>query len=292
MVDQLAAFLVFYEGEVLFGTLILTLTLAILAEAISPLRLQSRRQLRDRWAPNLALLLIGQLNLTWVLAVTAVVLESLGTNEQFGVAYWLGLGFWSSALFALLLFEFINYWFHRALHRYPLLWRIHAVHHCDTELDSSTTFRNHPLELLVIAPFTVPLVYLVGLPAASVVLFQVFKTVVLVFVHSNVEIPESLDRKIRLLIATPDYHRVHHAVDKRCTDSNFATILPLFDYLFGTYRALDRARTMKLDIGLEYLDQPADSRLYRLLILPFFWRRMLASGRRRRTGRELCDEVA
>lgn len=293
MTEQLSVFLISYEGEVLFGTLILVFALSILFEGMRPRREQTRKQLGTRWTANLSLLLIGQLNLTWVIAVSAVVLEWLGANEEFGLAYLFGLGFWSSALVALLLFEFINYWFHRALHRYPMLWRIHAVHHCDTELDSSTTFRNHPLELLVIAPFTVPLVYLVGLPAASVVLFQVFKTVVLVFVHSNIELPESVDRRLRWVVATPDYHRSHHAVEQRFTDSNFSTVLPLFDYLFGTYRDCEHKSLVGLEIGLDYMDKPADSRLDRLLLLPFLWRRFVSTeGERRLTEQPVSQGAA
>jgi len=281
--ELLSSFLVRFEGHLMFGTLIVVLTVAALSEAKAPLRDQTRGQLGGRWTANLSLLLIGQVNLTWVIAVSAVVLESLGANDQFGLAYLLGLGFWSSAALALLLFELVNYWFHRLLHKHPLLWRIHAVHHCDTELDSSTTFRNHPLELLVIAPFTVPLVYFIGLPAASVVLFQVIKTVVLVFAHSNVQLPEPVERKLRLFIATPDYHRVHHAAEQRYTDSNFSTVLPLFDYLFGTHQDLDRTRMLALRTGLNYLDRPSDSRLDKLLLLPFSWRRMVpAAGARAR----------
>ena len=275
MTELLSNFLVAFEAQVMFGTLIALLVVAALSEGSFPLRNQTRGQLGKRWVANLSLLLIGQINLTWVIAVSSVVLQSLGANENFGLAYVLELGFWSSAILALLLFEFINYWFHRALHKYPLLWRIHAVHHCDTELDSSTTFRNHPLELLVIAPFTVPLVYFLGFPAASVIFFQVVKTIVLVFAHSNVLLPESIERKIRLFIATPDYHRAHHAAEQRYTDSNFSTVLPLFDYLFGTYQNLERERLLQLRTGLNYLDRPEDSRLDKLLLLPFFWRRMV-----------------
>lgn len=292
MTEQLSAFLVSYEDQVLFGTLVLVFAISIVFEGMRPRREQTRKQLGTRWTANLSLLLIGQLNLTWVIAVSAVVLEWLGANQEFGLAYLLGLGFWSSALVALLLFEFINYWFHRALHKYPMLWRIHAVHHCDTELDSSTTFRNHPLELLVIAPFTVPLVYVLGLPAASVVLFQVVKTVVLVFVHSNIELPESVDRRLRLLVATPDYHRSHHAAEQRFTDSNFSTVLPLFDYMFGTYRDCEHRSLVGLKIGLGYMDKPADSRLDRLLLLPFFWHRSVSADGGRRSSEQPAGQSA
>ncbi len=275
MTRQVEIFLADYEGLLLFAVLVLSLVVAAVAEGRAPLRDQSRDQLGRRWTSNLSLLVIGQVNATWVVAVSALALEASGIGEGFGLAPQLGLGFWSSFVLAFLLFELVNYWFHRALHALPWLWPIHAVHHCDTELDCSTTFRNHPLELLVIAPITVPLVYLLGFPAESVVLFQLVRTAILVFVHSNVQFPENLDRRLRLIIGTPDFHRVHHAAERPLTDSNFSTILPLYDYLFGTYRDCARSRLVAMRIGLEYLDRPADSRLDRLLLLPFFWRRMV-----------------
>ena len=276
----------------MFGTLVVLLVVSALAEGHRPLSEQSRAQLGRRWISNLSLLLLNQLNLTWVIAFSAVALQSLGATPGFGLAPTLGLGFWSSAFLALILFEFINYWFHRALHRYPLLWRIHAVHHCDTELDSSTTFRNHPLELLVIAPFTVPLVYLLGFPAAAVVLFQIFKATILVFAHSNVKLPKRFERKLRLFITTPDYHRVHHAAEQRYTDSNFSTVLPVFDHLFGTYQNLDRKPLLDKKTGLHYMNRPEDSRLDKLLLLPFLWHRMVPAQKRGDAPPELARKPA
>lgn len=274
--EQLVESLVRYENEVLFITLIAAIFVSAFFEALRPRRDQSRSQLVRRWPTNLGLLVIGQLNLSWVVPVSALLVSTWSGDEAFGLAPMLGLGFFTSTVLALLVFEFLTYWFHRWLHTNPLLWRIHAIHHCDTEVDFSTTFRNHPLELLVIAPITIPVVFLLGFPPAAVVAYQLVKTAILLFAHSNVRIPERVDRVLRLFVATPDYHRVHHSMEQAYTDSNFSTVLPVYDYLFGTCRSRPASELESMPIGLDYLREPADSRIDRLLLAPFLWKRAVS----------------
>ncbi|MCG6871683.1 MAG: sterol desaturase family protein, partial [Gammaproteobacteria bacterium] len=179
------------------------------------------------------------------------------------------LGFAVNLLLAVLVFEFINYWFHRALHAYPWLWRIHAVHHSDTELDFTTTYRNHPLELFVVAPFTIPAVLLLGFPVAVVVSYQLMRMAISITAHSNIRLPKKVDYWLRWIVITPDYHRVHHSSDPQFTDSNFAGAFPLWDYVFGTAKAIQWEKHPSMEIGLEYFREPVDSRLDRLVLMPF-----------------------
>jgi len=268
-------FLADNEGTVLFLGMVAVLIIAMLLEIVFPRRAESS-QTNRRWANNIGLTLVNQANVNWLTGVVAVVLAWWGEEEQVGLLRGLDLGFWPTLLIAILVFEFIAYWFHRALHVVPWLWRLHAVHHSDTELDVTTTYRNHPLELLVNAPLTIPIIVLLGFPVAVVVAYQLLKTSISVVAHSNIRLPAAVDRVVRYLIVTPDYHRLHHCSERRFTDSNFCAAFPLWDYLFGTARNRPYEEHLTMEIGLDYFRRPEDSRIDRLLLMPFVWKRALA----------------
>jgi sterol desaturase/sphingolipid hydroxylase (fatty acid hydroxylase superfamily) len=259
------------EGTVLFLGMVAAVIVAMLLETVVPRRPEAPGANR-RWANNIGLTLVNQLNVNWLTGVVSAGIAWWGQEEQFGLLRQFDLGFWPTLLLAVLAFEMIAYWFHRAMHAVPWLWRIHAVHHSDTELDVTTTYRNHPLELLVNAPLTIPVILLLGFPVAVVVAYQLLKTSISVVAHSNIRLPAALDRVLRYAIVTPDYHRLHHCSERRFTDSNFSAAFPLFDYLFGTARNRPYADHQSMELGLDYFRRPEDSRIDRLLLMPFVWK--------------------
>lgn len=259
------------EESVLFLGMVAALVVAMLLEVAFPRRPESGNTNR-RWANNIGLTLVNQLNINWLSTVVGAGIAWWGEEEQFGLLRGVNLDFWPTLLLAILVFEFIAYGFHRAMHAVPWLWRIHAVHHSDTELDVTTTYRNHPLELVVNAPLTIPIILLLGFPVAVVVAYQLIKTSVSVTAHSNIRLPVALDRVLRFVIVTPDYHRLHHCSDRQYTDSNFCAAFPLFDYLFGTARDRPYADHATMELGLDYFRTPRDSRVDRLLLMPFVWK--------------------
>jgi sterol desaturase/sphingolipid hydroxylase (fatty acid hydroxylase superfamily) len=258
------------EGTVLFLGMVVAIIVAMLLETVYPRRPESPDTNR-RWANNIGLTIVNQANINWLTGVVAAGIAWWGEEEGFGLLRGVNLDFWPMLLLAILVFELVAYWFHRAMHAVPWLWRIHAVHHSDTELDVTTTYRNHPLELLVNAPLTIPVILLLGFPIAVVVAYQLLKTSVSVMAHSNIRLPLAADTMLRYVIVTPDYHRLHHCSDRRFTDSNFCAAFPLFDYLFGTARSRPYADHATMELGLGYFRRPEDSRVDRLLLMPFFW---------------------
>jgi hypothetical protein len=110
--------------------------------------------------------------------------------------------------------------------------RLHAVHHSDVELDATTTHRHHPLESLFTALVTLPLLVALAPPVLAVLAYSVVALAVSTLSHGNLHLPAWLDRGLRGLVVTPAYHRVHHSAYQPQTDSNYATVLPLFDHLF------------------------------------------------------------
>jgi sterol desaturase/sphingolipid hydroxylase (fatty acid hydroxylase superfamily) len=135
----------------------------------------------------------------------------------------------------LLAMTFVAYWVHRAMHRAPLLWRVHRVHHADTEVDVSTSLRNHPLELAVSLPASAGVILLLGPPVSAVVAVQTAIFAATLWQHAAVALPHRLDRMLARVLVTPRVHRLHHHPDRSTHDSNYGEILIIWDLLFGTF---------------------------------------------------------
>jgi sterol desaturase/sphingolipid hydroxylase (fatty acid hydroxylase superfamily) len=108
-----------------------------------------------------------------------------------------------------------------------------------------------------------------GIPVVAVLLFEVVLNATSMFNHANVAMPRALDRVLRLIVVTPDMHRVHHSILRHETDSNFGFNLPWWDRLFGTYRAQPEAGHAGMTIGLPIFRDPRELRIDRLLTQPF-----------------------
>ncbi len=176
------------------------------------------------------------------------------------------------ALVALLIgIEAVQYALHRLFHAVPLLWRLHAVHHSDPWVDVTTSHRHHLVEALITSAVLLPLVLMAGVPVALLLIAMFIRLGVILLSHSNLTVPRRLDSLLRPFVVTPDFHRVHHSSEQPLTDSNFGTVLPLFDYLFGTARRIPWQAQASLRCGLDAWREPRDSRLDRLLLMPLLW---------------------
>ncbi len=173
--------------------------------------------------------------------------------------------------------EFITYWIHRAYHTIPILWRIHAVHHSDTEVDVTTSHRHHPFEPMINALILTPILFALGAPIVVLASYNLLHTAFSLISHSNIVLPEKLDKVLRLFVITPDFHRMHHSSDRQYTDSNYSAIVPWFDYLFGTATRLPYADIPKMELGLEVLRDNKDNRLDKLFTTPFIFKQKTIS---------------
>jgi len=137
----------------------------------------------------------------------------------------------------LFVFELAGYAYHRAAHRLPWLWRLHRVHHSSTHLDALASFRQHPLEIVLLTlAQNAPLV-LLGISLGSHTTLLLLLRLNTVFVHANLTTPRGPHR---LLLASPEFHHRHHAPDGEHT--NFASVLPAIDWIFGTHYSEDEAK--------------------------------------------------
>jgi sterol desaturase/sphingolipid hydroxylase (fatty acid hydroxylase superfamily) len=177
------------------------------------------------------------------------------------------------------LVEFASYWVHRLFHRVSTFWHMHAVHHTDTTFDVTTSQRHHTAEVAIDTIILLPIFLLFGAPPLVLVFYQLARVFLVLFNHSNIYLSAAVDRVLRKIIVTPDFHRLHHSPDPQFTNSNFGTVVPWFDYVFGTARSVPFENAAAMPVGLEYLRKDGDSRFDRLLLLPLMWRRWGLPGR-------------
>ena len=170
---------------------------------------------------------------------------------------------------ALLAYDFFNYWAHRLQHAVPAFWVLHQFHHDERYLNAATSLRTHWLHIPFVQVLVlVPMMWVFGfdaVPAAAYSAYGVFAA----FSHLNVNL--SFGRFSKLLVS-PQYHRIHHSRERRLHDRNLATILPLWDILFGTHAAPIPGE--RKPTGLSEI--PASDSLLQVCLQPFVdWGRML-----------------
>jgi sterol desaturase/sphingolipid hydroxylase (fatty acid hydroxylase superfamily) len=197
-----------------------------------------------------------------VLAVGAALDAAAQGWGLFNIVDWPG---WIEVLLAFLVLDFAIWAQHLLMHKVPVLWRLHRVHHADRDIDVTTAIRFHPIEIALSMLIKIGLVYLLGAAALAVILFEIALNGVAMFNHANIAIPARVERWLRLVVVTPDMHRVHHSAWRRETDSNYGFNLPWRDRLFATYTAQPRDGHQGMTIGLkEHQDQRPTGLLWSL----------------------------
>jgi len=131
-----------------------------------------------------------------------------------------------------------------------MFWRVHRVHHLDTEFDVTTTVRFHPLEFLIGLLPGVPLVLMFGLTPWVLMLYEPLDVAVTLWTHSNLRMPAVVDRYVRYLLVTPDLHRIHHSIHETETNSNYGAVFPIWDLIFGTFCGSPMDGQERMKIGL------------------------------------------
>jgi sterol desaturase/sphingolipid hydroxylase (fatty acid hydroxylase superfamily) len=222
-----------------------------------------------RWPSNLGILVVDAVAVRLLIPTAAVGVALIAAGHGFGLFHVLGLRLSLAVLAGFVVLDLVIYGQHVAFHHVPWLWRLHRMHHADLDIDVSTGGRFHPFEILLSMLIKMATVAAFGIPAVAVVLFEVVLNATSMFNHSNVVMPAWLDGILRLMVVTPDMHRVHHSVVRAETDSNFGFNLPWWDRLFGTYRREPAAGHDGMTIGLPIFRDRHELRLDRLLTQPF-----------------------
>jgi sterol desaturase/sphingolipid hydroxylase (fatty acid hydroxylase superfamily) len=257
-----------HEPIIRLGCFAGVLLLMALWEVLAPRRrLTVSKPLR--WSSNLGLVALDSLAVRFLIPLGALGAAWLAAERGWGVLNNLALPGWLAVALAVVALDLVIYLQHVMFHAVPLLWRLHLVHHADLDFDASTGVRFHPIEILLSLGIKMAAVVLLGASALAVLLFEVLLNATSLFNHGNVRLPGWLDRLLRLVVVTPEMHRVHHSVIVRETNSNFGFNLPWWDFLFGTYRAQPAAGHEGMTIGLSQFRDERVDRLHWMLALPF-----------------------
>jgi sterol desaturase/sphingolipid hydroxylase (fatty acid hydroxylase superfamily) len=237
-----------------------------LLERRRPLRRSVEPKLRHE-ARNLAVATLSGIALA--LAERPVVLPLATWVEQrnWGIVRQLSLPLWLEIGVGLVLMDYGFYAWHILMHRVPLLWRFHLVHHVDLDLDASTALRFHFTEMLASVPWRAGQVLIIGLTPLSFSIWQCVFMLAIFFHHSNVELPIHWERLLNKFIVTPRMHGIHHSVVETETNSNWSSGLTVWDWLHGTLRLNVPQR--EVTVGVPAFQDRKSVALPQIIAMPF-----------------------
>jgi sterol desaturase/sphingolipid hydroxylase (fatty acid hydroxylase superfamily) len=223
-----------------------------------------------RWLNNLGLFALNSVVLRLLFPAAAVGIALSVGEMGWGLFNLLTLPFWFEVVAAVLLLDLAIYLQHILMHRVPLLWRLHRVHHADLDIDLTTGSRFHTIEIIVSMLIKGVVILLLGPALIAVLVFEVLLNGMAIFNHANVSLPPAVERLVRYLLVTPDMHRVHHSTVKRETNSNYGFNLSIWDRMFSTYIDQPEMGHDKMSIGIaEFRDAKQVDQLPGMLALPF-----------------------
>jgi sterol desaturase/sphingolipid hydroxylase (fatty acid hydroxylase superfamily) len=257
-----------HELLIRLGVFIAVLIAMALWEAIAPRRARSFAR-AARWPANLGISILDSLVVRILLPLGAVSFASYCTAHQWGLLSAITLPKFISVIVVIITLDLVIYLQHVMFHALPALWRIHRMHHTDLDFDVTTGVRFHPIEIVISMAIKLATIAALGAPAAGVLLFEILLNATSLFNHTNVAMASTADPLLRLLIVTPDMHRVHHSIVVRETNSNFGFNLSCWDRLLGTYRDQPAAGHLGMTIGIEEFRDRRELKLPRMLIQPW-----------------------
>lgn len=260
-------FLTTFESTIRASIFFVLLAGFAIIEAVFPRRARVQNRIR-RWLTNGSLVVIGTLTLRFFLPIAAMGMAALADERGLGLLNLTNWPIWVEIVVALIVLDMAIYWQHVAMHRVPILWRFHQVHHADRDIDVSTGVRFHPIEIVVSMIFKMVCVLALGVPVAAVLVFEIVLNACAMFNHANINLGVGVDRILRCLLVTPDMHRVHHSAVPEETNRNFGFSIALWDRLFGTYLAQPQAGHLNMTIGLEGFQREGPERLSWSLLRP------------------------
>lgn len=237
-------------------------------ELIVPRRTLTTSKKR-RWFANIGIVFINTVVLRVLFPAGAVGISIWTGRHGWGIFNLIEWPFWMETVLTVILLDFVIYIQHVMFHALPVLWRLHMMHHADLDYDLTTGTRFHPIEIVISMGIKAGAITLLGAPVIGVIIFEILLNGAAMFNHGNFFIPVGVDRILRLLVVTPDMHRVHHSVFPSETNSNFGFNLPWWDRLFGTYRPQPTKGHEQMTIGLNQFRDPSRLTLPWMIALPF-----------------------
>jgi sterol desaturase/sphingolipid hydroxylase (fatty acid hydroxylase superfamily) len=236
-------------------------------EIVKPRRVLTTSK-ANRWAINLSITFIDAFIVRLIFPIAAIGAALIAKEHNWGLFNRLAPDNLAIGIIAILILDFTIYFQHIVFHYMPPFWRLHMVHHTDLDIDVTTGARFHPIEILLSMVIKMGAIILIGAPAYSVLAFEILLNGTSMFNHSNVYISPKIDKIIRLLVVTPDMHRVHHSVIISETNSNFGFNFPWWDRIFQTYKNQPDKGHTNMTIGLTIFRDEKRLTLPYILALP------------------------
>jgi sterol desaturase/sphingolipid hydroxylase (fatty acid hydroxylase superfamily) len=256
------------EPAIRIGFFITVFALMAIWEIITP-----RRELTTpkagRWINNFGIIILNTaiVRILWPTAAVGVAIYAQGGG--WGLLNVVSIPEWVVVMGSVVAMDLAIYLQHALFHAVPGLWRLHRVHHADLDYDVTTGARFHPIEIVLSMVLKLGVVVSMGAPPLGVLIFEIVLNATALFNHSNILFPLPLDKTVRLLLVTPDMHRVHHSVEDHEANSNFGFNLSIWDRIFGTYLDQPEKGHLGMEIGIRGFRDPAKHTLPWMLALPF-----------------------
>lgn len=202
-----------------------------------------------------------------LLAILIVKLSDWCKEGGFGLVYWFNANVLMTIIIGVLALDFSSWLVHLVMHKTPVLWRFHLIHHSDNNVDVTTGLRHHPGDSLLRGIFFLLLIFISGAPMYSVMIYQTLVVLSTAFTHANIRLPKKLDYVLSFILVSPNMHKVHHHWKQPYTDSNYGAVFSFWDRLLGTFMKLD---TKDIRYGLDrYYPNEKDEDFISLLKKPF-----------------------
>ena len=251
-----------------YGTAILVSLFILFFIAES--KFQLRKRVQSRWKRifiNFTVSIPSFALLRFLFIPFMVWLAYKNKDWNFGLNYLYNAPVWIKFVIAFLLLDYSNYFWHIVLHKMPIMWRFHLVHHTDLDLDITTSFRFHFGELIGSVFFRGAAVILIGISPLMVLIYEISFDASNQFQHSNLKIPFRLEKALNKILVTPRMHGIHHSMKKRETDSNYSIIFSFWDRLHGTINL--NVRQDEVVTGVPVYPDAKELTTVNLLKLPF-----------------------
>ena len=266
--DNLTTVILQHEVQIRLSVFFGILLTMIIWEFMAP-RLTLTLPRSQRWPANLGIVVLNTVLVRLIFPMAPVGIAVLAASNGWGLFNVIDAPQVVAVITCVLILDFAIYAQHVTFHKVPVLWRLHRMHHADTGYDVTTGARFHPIEIVMSIVIKMAVIITIGAAPVAVIIFEVLLNGTAMFNHGNVRVARPIDRMLRLLIVTPDMHRVHHSSVRTETDSNYGFNLPWWDRLFGTYTAQPAAGHDAMQIGLPILRDPVEQRLDKMLVQPF-----------------------
>jgi sterol desaturase/sphingolipid hydroxylase (fatty acid hydroxylase superfamily) len=232
------------------------LVLLLVWETVRPFRelYRSTGERARHAARNLTLALLNAAITGLVFAALWRWAANLGARLEFGLLHWLPLAPAAHVIASLLLLDLWTYAWHRTCHRVPMLWRFHRVHHSDATMDVTTAGRFHLGEIVASSLLRLPLLFLLGIEFWHLVLYETVLQLNVQWQHANITLAPAVERWLSRVLITPGLHQVHHSREPIETDSNYSSVLAVWDWIFASRRQREDLRAVRQ--GLDGFDMP------------------------------------